>query len=485
MKTVIGVDSSTQSTKVEVRELESGTVLCTGRGAHPATTPPCSEQDPLTWWQALREALAEARAASSEALANAVAVSIAGQQHGLVVLDESGSVLRPAKLWNDTESAPQAAQLVDRLGAQAWAEAIGTVPVASFTITKLAWLAQREADVFARVRRALLPHDWITYRLTGHCVTDRGEASGSGWWSAPKGEPRFDLLDLIAERDWASMTPTVLGPTEAAGELTSSAAAELGLPAGIVVGPGTGDNMGAALGLGLRTGDVVVSLGTSGTAYTRSPVPTSDPSGSVAGFADATGQWLPLVCTLNATKVTDTAARLLGVDHAELTRLALAAECGAGGLTVVPYFDGERTPNRPNATGLIGGMRSTTTREQFARAAHEGVVSGLLEGVDALRTAGVQLDGRCFLIGGGARSVAYRRALADLSGRTLQLPIEDEVVAAGACVQAAMVIEGATSEVVSERWGLGRGESLAPGSGVDSETVRAAYRSLAHGWSAQ
>ena len=340
------------------------------------------------------------------------AISVAGQQHGMVALDEQRRVIRPAKLWNDTESAPDAAWLIGQLpgGRAAWAEACGLVPVASFTITKLSWLHRSEPDAWDRLAHVVLPHDWVTSQLTGRLTTDRGDASGTGYWSAATGTYRDDLLAIVDDRDWSTVVPTVLGPTEAAGEWR-----------GAVVGPGTGDNMAGALGVGLRPGDVAISIGTSGTVYAVSDTPTADPSGIVAGFADATGRHLPLVCTLNATKVTDAVARLLGVDHDGLDALALAAAPGAGGLSLLPYLDGERTPDRPTATGVLAGLRSDVTREQVARAAVEGVVCGLLDGLDALG-AWAPVDGRVLLGGGGAHSAAYRHVLADLCGRPVVVP---------------------------------------------------------------
>ena len=370
MPLIAGVDSSTSATKVEVRDLDGGDVVGRGSSPHPPTQPPRSEQDPEAWWAAFEAAWEQAGSP------DVAAISVGGQQHGMVALDEQRDVIRPAKLWNDTESAPDAAALIERLpgGRQAWAEACGSVPVASFTITKLAWLRRTEPEAFERLAHVLLPHDWLTFRLTGALVTDRGDASGTGYWSAATDSYRHDLLALVdPDRDWSNVVPAVLGPQDKAGEWSGS-----------VVAPGTGDNMAGALGVGLRSGDVAVSIGTSGTVYSVSDSPTADPSGFVAGFADATGRHLPLVCTLNATKVTDAAARLLGVDHAAFDELVFAANPGAGGLTLLPYLDGERTPDRPSATGVVTGMRSDVSREQLARAAVEGVVCGLLDGLDAL-----------------------------------------------------------------------------------------------------
>ncbi len=341
------------------------------------------------------------------------AIAVAGQQHGMVALDADREVVRPAKLWNDTESAADAAWLLDQLdgGAAAWAAACGSVPVAAFTITKLSWLHRKEPASWERLAHVVLPHDWLTFRLTDRLVTDRGDASGTGYWSPATGAYRFDLLGIVdADRDWSTVVPEVLGPFDRAGEWR-----------GAVVAPGTGDNMAAALGVGLRPGDVAVSIGTSGTVYTMSEGPTADDTGAVAGFADATGRFLPLVCTLNATKVTEAVRRLLGVDHAAFDELVLEAPPGARGLTLLPYLDGERTPNRPDATGVLGGLRADVDRADLARASVEGVICGLLDGLDAL-AAFAPCDGRLVVVGGGARSAGYRRVLADLTGRAVVVP---------------------------------------------------------------
>ncbi len=464
MALVAGVDSSTQSTKVEVRDLDTGELVARAAAPHPATTPPRSEQDPAAWWSAFESAWEQVGAPDVRA------ISVAGQQHGMVALDRHRQVIRPAKLWNDTEAAPDADWLRRQLpdGPAGWARACGSVPVPSFTICKLSWLHRTEPDNWSRLAHVVLPHDWLTLQLTGALVTDRGDASGTGYWSPAEGAYRWDLLAVVdRDRDWTEVVPRVLDPWEAAGQWC-----------GATVGPGTGDNMAAALGLGLEPGDVVVSLGTSGTVFAASATPTADASGAVAGFADATGQFLPLVCTLNATKVTEAVRRLLGVGHDELDTLALAAPPGAGGLTLLPYLDGERTPDLPDATGTLSGLRSDVSREQLARAAVEGVVCGLLDGLDALAEH-VPVDGRLLVVGGGARSRAYRQVLADLAGRPLEAIDTAEAVAAGACVQAAVVAGGGDPRELARRWGLGRGTPVEPSADViHSDEVRAAYRAL-------
>ncbi len=458
---VAGVDSSTQSTKVEIRDLDSGEVVARGSAPHPHTTPPRSEQDPASWWSAFEAAWAAVGAPP------VAAVSVGGQQHGMVVLDSDRRVIRPAKLWNDTESAPDAGWLVKQLpgGAADWAAAVGSVPVAAFTATKLSWLHRTEPDSWARLAHVVLPHDWMTMQLTGQLVTDRGDASGTGYWSPAAGEYRFDLLKIIdAERDWSSVLPRVAAAGEVVGEWN-----------GARVACGTGDNMAAALGLGLSAGVAVLSLGTSGTAYTVSDQPTADPSGLVAGFADASGRYLPLACTLNATKVTDAVAALLGVDHAEFDRLALAAPSGAGGMTMLPYFDGERTPNLPKSTGLLAGIRSDVSRAELARAAVEGVVCGLLDALDALRAHAPVTS--VLLVGGGARGEAYRHVVAELCDLPVAVADAEQAVATGACVQAAAVAFGVSHAEIATKWGLGAATPLAT-SGDAGGDVRARYAEL-------
>ncbi len=460
MGLVVGVDSSTSACKVEVRDADSGALVASGRAAHPGTCPPRSEQDPAAWEAAFATACGQAGVAGGVGVD---AISVAGQQHGMVVLDETGAVLRPAKLWNDTESAVDAAALVEAIGEEAWAARCGSVPVAAFTVSKLKWLKRTEPDVFSRVASVLLPHDWLTWRLTGRYCTDRGDASGTGYWSPAQGRYRTDLLALVdGSVDWVPRLPEVLGPTQVAGQWAGTE---------VVVGPGTGDNMAAAVGVAAGPGDLVLSLGTSGTAFTVSDRPTADATGAVAGFADATGRFLPLVCTLNATKVTDSMARLLGVDLDHFDQLALSSGGGSGGVVVVPHFDGERTPNRPSATGSVTGLRPTTTAAQVARATVEGVVCNLLAGAAGLPAA----DRRVILVGGGARSRAYRQAVADLTGRPVTAIVGEELVARGAAVQAAAVLGHRRVDQVAAQWGRDPTVTVEPDPTVDAVAVRQAY----------
>lgn len=430
---VAGVDSSTQSCTVVIRDAATGALVRHGRAPHPSGT----SVDPAAWWSALQEALAQAGG-----LDGVGAIAVAGQQHGMVCLSASGDVVRPALLWNDTRSADAARDLVDELGAQAWADATGSVPVASITATKLRWLATHEPENAAATAAVCLPHDWLTWKLRGtgaldDLVTDRSDASGTGYWG-PDGYRR-DLLERAFGRSDV-LLPRVLGPGESAGRT----------PDGFVLGPGTGDNAGAALGLGAQVGDVVVSLGTSGVVSAISPIPTADATGIIAGFASATGEHLPLVCTLNAARVLDAAGTLLGVGHSGLSQLALSAPAGADGLVLVPYLEGERTPNRPDSTGALHGLTlGSSTPAHLARASVEGLLCGLADALDALVDAGVPVN-RVFLVGGGARSDAVARIAPAVFGRPVLRPTPGEYVADGAARQAAWVLDGSDAPPVWE-----------------------------------
>src|SRR3954471_10866774 len=429
---VAGVDSSTQSCKVVVRDAGSGALVREGRAPHPDGT----EVDPAAWWSALRVA-----ADAAGGLGDVDAIAVGGQQHGMVVLDDAGQVIRPALLWNDTRSAPQAARLIaEQGGPGAWAEAVGLVPVASFTVTKLAWLAEHEPAAAPRVGGGAPPHDWLTWQLGGASgldglVTDRGDASGTGYFSPATNEYRRDLLTAALGHD--ARLPRVLGPADQAG-----VSAAKGISSDAVLGAGTGDNMAAALGVGALPGDVIVSIGTSGVVSAISDVPAADPTGIVAGFADATGRYLPLVCTLNAARVLDAVSTLLQCSHQELARLALSAPAGADGLVLVPYFEGERTPNRPGASGAVHGLRlHSSTPAHLARAAVEGLLCGLADGLDALVAEGAQVR-RVLLVGGGARSEAVCRIAPAVLGYPVVVPPPGEYVADGAARQAAWALGG-------------------------------------------
>ncbi|MFD4669167.1 xylulokinase [Lentzea sp. NPDC058450] len=421
MTLVAGVDSSTQSCKVVVRDAETGALVREGRAAHPDGT----EVHPSHWWSALESALADAGG-----LSDVSALSVAGQQHGMVCLDSDGVVVRDALLWNDTRSAAAASALTSELGASEWAGRIGLVPVASFTITKLRWLAEHEPANAKRTAAVCLPHDWLTWRLRGtgdlaDLVTDRSDASGTGYFDSVTNTYVPDLVELALGTSDVVL-PRVLGPAEH-------------VDGPVRLGAGAGDNAAAMLGVG---GGVVVSLGTSGVVTATADVRASDPSGIVAGFADATGRYLPLACTLNAARVLDATARMLGVDLATLSDLALSARPGAEGLVLVPYLEGERTPNLPDATGALHGLTLTNaTPANIARAAVEGMLCGLAVGLDALASQGADVTS-VRLVGGAAASRAVREIAPTVFGVPVTVPAPGEYVADGAARQAAWTLAG-------------------------------------------
>ncbi|GAA3368046.1 xylulokinase [Streptomyces sannanensis] len=439
---MIGVDSSTQSTKALAVDLDTGAVLGQGRAAHTVSSGPGRESDPEQWWRALGEAVARTGWAD-----RAAAVSVAGQQHGLVTLDRAGRPVRPALLWNDIRSAPQAVELTAAYGAQEIARRTGSVPTAAFTAAKWAWLRAHEPAAAERTAAVRLPHDFLTERLTGEPVTDRGDASGTGWWT-PAG---YDagILDRIGLD--MSLLPTVLEPGVRAGFVRTDGPLRAGMP----VATGTGDNMAAAIGLGLGPAPAadrapaqpVLSLGTSGTVYAVTAGRPQDTTGTVCGFAHALYGWLPLACTLNCTLAVDRIAALLGRDRE-------AVEAG-GSAVVLPYLDGERTPDLPDASGLIHGLRHDTTPGQLLQAAYDGAAHALLTALgEVLRAGGVDDDPRrpLLLIGGGARGRAWPRTVQRLSGRPVQVPRAQELVALGTAAQAAALLTGESADAVARRW---------------------------------
>ena len=442
---VLGVDSGTQSTKVLALDVADGAVLAEGRAPHSGA----DTQHPDDWWTALREALGRALASVPDA--RVVAMSVAGQQHGCVTLDAAGNVVRPAPLWNNVDAAPDA----ERLNAAAdFAAAVGSRLVASFTIAKLAHLARVAPADLDRTAAVGLPHDYLNLRLTGDLTTDRGDASGSGWWSPNEDRDRRDLLALAVGDDVATRLrlPAVRGPEEPAGTLTAAAVTELRLPPGIPVGPGTGDNMAAALGIGAAPGELVISLGTSGTAFAVHDRPTADATGEVCGFADATGRFLPLACMLNCTRVVDIVAAMLGIDRSVALDRAGAVPPGAGGLLLLPYLAGERTPNLPRATGLLAGLTAATaTPDTLLRAALDGVAAGLAYCVEALVRLGIGAPA-VTLVGGGAAHPAWRQAIADATGLPVTVRAGGEHAARGAAMQAAALARGERVADTSAAW---------------------------------
>jgi len=437
---IAGVDSSTQSVKIVIRAADTGELVREGRAPHPDGT----EVDPIHWKTALDSAIAQAGG-----LDDVAAISVGGQQHGMVALDESGDVIRPALLWNDTRSAVQAESLNSEMGGnQAIADAVGSVLVASFTASKVRWLAENEKKSADRVYSIALPHDWLSWQLQGGkdfstLFTDRSDASGTGYFDPKSSSYRRDILAKALLSDREIFLPTITAPSTFGGTTTH----------GIPIAAGAGDNAAAALGVQAEPGDVVISLGTSGTAFAVSTTSTHDSSGAVAGFADASGRFLPLVCTLNAARIFDAATTILGKTHDEVGALALSSIPGAHGLTLLPYFEGERTPNRPDATGVFSGMNvANSNPADIARAMIEGMLSGLADAVQSLADLGVDIK-RVLIIGGAAKNPAVGQIASALFGRPVLIPPAGEYVADGAAKQAAWALLGGNTPPV---WDLGK-----------------------------
>jgi xylulokinase len=424
IKKVAGVDSSTQSVKIVVRDAATGELISSASRPHPDGT----EVDPAHWWNALQEVIAEVGG-----LESFDAIGIAGQQHGMVVLDKNGEVIRPALLWNDTRSSNSAYSLNNEFSDIH--TRTGSKLVASFTATKLRWLKDNEPENAKKVAAVALPHDWLSWKLTGSkeindLFTDRSDASGTGYFNPANN--KYDLEILEKALGHANIVlPKVLEPNQFGfdnGKLRISA--------------GAGDNASGAIGVGATVGDLIISLGTSGTAFAVSATPTQDNSGEIAGFADASGNFLPLACTLNAAKVFNATAELLGLTFEKYSELALQAEPGAGGLLFMPHFDGERTPDRPDAKGSIQGItHSNFTPSNIARASIEGVIAGIAYAGFGLEKLGVARK-RILLIGGAAKNPAVRKIATEIFGQDIFVPPAGEYVADGAARQAAWALSG-------------------------------------------
>ena len=427
---VLGVDSSTQSCKVVKYDFASGTIVSVAKALHPVGT----EVNPEHWWDALLEAIE--KVGGFEGVS---AISIAGQQHGMVLLDSKGQVIRDALLWNDTRSAPEAKELTQKFGVQYLTEQTGLVPVASFTATKVLWVKNHEPEIASQVAAVCLPHDYLSWRLSEHypniekLFTDRSDASGTGYFNSLTNSYVPEIFEYCLGK--SAILPKVIAHDESVAtvrsDLTNSE---------VLIGAGMGDNAGAAMGLDLTPGMFAVSLGTSGTVFGSSTEGSADQTGIIAGFADASGNYLPLVCTLNAARVIEWGAALLGVNLDEFGELALKAAPGAGGVRVIPYLEGERTPNLPDATASVEGITLVNgTRENFARACIEGMLRGLAVGSELITQAGHTISS-ISLIGGAAANPAVRQIAAEVFQSTVLFPTPQEYVALGACKQAASLV---------------------------------------------
>ncbi|MFE4977489.1 FGGY family carbohydrate kinase [Kitasatospora sp. NPDC056651] len=465
MAIVAGIDSSTSRTRIVACDADTGAVLRSGKAPHPVPEDQDlrpGEADPQVWLHSLGDA------ATGGLLEGVRAIGVSAQQHGMIGLDAGGVLVRPAILWNDPRSSGAAAKLLDALGGPAaWTAAIGSVPAPTYTIAKLRWLAEFEPANARRVAEVLLPHDWLVWQLLGHPrrrTTDRGDASGTGYWSPITGEYRQDLVELALGHELR--LPDVLPPAEPAGHT----------PEGLLISAGTGDNMAAALGLGLGPGDAVVSLGSAGTIFAVHGEAVVDASGLVSSFADASGRHLPMVATLNAAQVLRSTAAMLGLDLEGLSDLALHSTPGAYGLVLLPYLDGERTPALPHAAGTLTGLRAEAmTPQHLARAAVEGMLCNIADALDVLRAQGVEVK-RVFLLGAAGRLPVVRHVAPMLFGVPVVVPPPGAHAARGAARQAAWALAGTPEP---PEWELPDAETVEPDGEQDlaiGSAVRQQYR---------
>ncbi|MFF3345359.1 FGGY family carbohydrate kinase [Streptomyces sp. NPDC002779] len=426
MGIVAGLDSSPEFTRIVVCDADTGAVLRQGYAPHPVEGRP-SDVDPQAWLLSLGEA------AGGGLLEGVQAIGVSSQQNAVVPLDSQGNTTRPAMVGGDKRAQVAAADLVDALGGrEAWAQAVGCVPQAAQPVTKLRWLSKSEPDAAARTAVLLQAHDWLVWQLLGRPVrrtTDRGGASGTGYWSAATGAYRTDLIELALGHQ--AMLPEVIGPAEAAGTT----------PEGLLISAGTGETMAAAFGLGIGLGDAVVSLGASGSVMAVHPEALHDPTGMITALADATGMHLPVVTTLNAVRTLRGTAELLGLPDLEgLSELAMKSTPGSHGLVLLPYLEGERTPNLPHTAGTLAGLRREAMRpEHLARAAFEGMLCGLADALDVLRGRGVEVR-RVFLLGAAAELPAVQASAPSLFGAQVVVPQPADYAAIGAARQAAWAL---------------------------------------------
>jgi len=435
----LGIDCGTQGTKALLID-ENGSVYGRGYAPHKLIESHLGarEQDPAWWIDALVKASKDALS-SVPSFATVRALSVSGQQHGLVVLDGAREVIRNVKLWNDTETASANAEIIQRLGGtEQFRARHGIVPLTGYTVSKLLWLEQHEPENFSRIRHILLPHEYLNYWLTGEMAAEAGDASGTGYFD-PRTRMWCTEVLLAIDRgsgQLSSALPRIINSDETVGVLREEVARELGLQAGCLVAAGGGDNMMGAIGTGnVREGSFTLSLGTSGTAYSYSDRPAEDPSGTLAPFCSSSGGWLPLVCTMNATNVVTATANLLGGSVSDIETALASTPPGADGLICLPFLNGERTPDLPNARGSLHGISAVNFKpNHLLRAAVEGVTFGLLSGMDLI------LQGRkaenIRLIGGGAKSLQWRQLIADATGTRIDVPVEPESGCLGAAIQA-------------------------------------------------
>ena len=454
----LGIDCGTQSTKAVLVHATDDRLLAVGRADHDIIERDdgTREQQPDWWITALVDAVRSAIDEVGEV--DVAGIGVSGQQHGMVCLDKAHQPVQPAKLWNDTTTQPQCDQLTSALGGpQAVLGLTGNAFLPGYTAPKVQWLIDHESNAYKNTDYICLPHDYLNLWLTGTFCTEPGDASGTAYFDVKTRAYSLEVLGVIdGGRDWASTLPPVVDSLSVIGTLREPAAEKLGLPPGVPVSGGGGDNMCSAIGVGaVNTGPVVVSLGTSGTGFAYSSSPAVDPVGEAAAFCDSTGGWLPLVCTLNATGATEWVRRLFSLDRAGVEAALASTEPGADGLVFLPHLGGERTPNHPSGAGAFAGLRAGHGPEHFVRAVVEGVTFGLRYALRALERSGISPQ-EVTLVGGGAGSEAWGQICADVFELPVLRPAVDEAAAMGAALQARAAVGGRPvtdwSPGVSRHW---------------------------------
>ena len=444
MSTVLGIDVGTQSVKVVIYDFESRETV--GVESAPLdlhqTDAGVAEQQALWWVQALQTALQQIDKAVRDSV---VAIGVSGQQHGFVAVDKSGEVLVPVKLWCDTSTGAECDAIMDDFGGrQACIEEVGNLVLPGYTASKVRWFRDAHPDLYARMDCILLPHDYLNFYLTGERCMEAGDASGTGFMDIRTRQWSAKMLQAIdPDRDLAKCLPGIRTDNGSVGSLLPAVAEELGLPAGVPVSVGGGDNMMGAIGTGnVAPGVVTVSLGTSGTVYAYADSPVIDTKGNIAAFCSSTGGWLPLLCTMNCTVSTELMRSLVGADIASFEALVEAAPQGSSGVMTVPFFNGERTPNLPNARGVVLGLDSrNTTHPNLIRSAVEGATYALRFGFDEMKALGLSA-GEIVLTGGGSNSATWRQVVADVFDAPVTILKNNEGAAFGAALQALSMLEG-------------------------------------------
>lgn len=436
----IGIDSGTQSTKTILLDAETGQIVASASQSYelieglPAGH---KEQQPAEWIAAVRYGLKAVLENSVIDRGQVKGIGVSGQQHGFVALDETDRVIRAAKLWCDTSTSPECEEIIEKLGGlERTIAAVGNGVPAGFTASKILWMKWHEPENFARLRSILLPHDYLNFWLTGRKTMECGDASGTALLDVRNRAWSQAAMDAI-DPSVAAMLPVLIASDDIAGTLRAELAAEFGLGADVIVSSGGGDNMMGAIGTGnVAPGVVTVSLGTSGTIYACADQPVIDPQGEIAAFCDSTGKWLPLICTMNVTVATEMVRERFNLSHNELSKAAASVPAGNDGLMLIPFFEGERTPNVPDGTGVYFGLRDKTfSIAHFARAAMEGTTLGLNYGLNRLRELGITPT-EIRATGGGAKSAVWRQIMADVFNAEVVCVANEEGAAVGAAVQA-------------------------------------------------